>query len=118
MTFYMRNYSSEEKFDLGKFLNFQEGVYDVLDSPFLAQIKQLPPVDYYHVNNRYRDIDMIAQDYYGDQFLTFLIQFYNGDYRDTFPENTVLKMFSLSDLNEIFYTLSTQSNLEAIESED
>ena len=38
MTFYMRNYSSEEKFDIAKFMNFENDVYDVLSSPFLAQL--------------------------------------------------------------------------------
>ena len=118
MAFYMRNYSSEEKFDIAKFLNFSEGVFDVIDSPFLAQIQQLPPVDYYNVDERYREIDMISQDYYGDQFYSYLIQFYNGDFRDTFPEGTILKMFSLEDLNEIYYALSLQSNLDAIEGEE
>lgn len=118
MTFYMRNYSSEEKFDIAKFLDFQEGVYDVINSPFLAKIQELPVADVYDVNNGYRDIDMIASQYYGDQFFAYLIQFYNNDFRDRFPENTKLNMFSLEDLNEIFYSLSTQSNLEAIESEE
>ena len=31
MTFYIRNYSSEEKFDLAKFLQFENDVYDVLN---------------------------------------------------------------------------------------
>ena len=118
MSFYMRNYSSEEKFDIAKFLNFQEGVYDVIDSPFIAQIQELPPVDYYNVDDGYKDIDMIAEDYYGDQFMSYLIQFYNGDFRDTFPEGTILRMFSLEDLNEIYYSLSATSNLEAIEGEE
>ena len=38
MTFYMRDYTSEEKFDIAKFMNFDNDVFDVLNSPFLAQI--------------------------------------------------------------------------------
>lgn len=112
MSFYMRNYSSEEKFDLSKFLNFEEDVYDVIDSPFLSQISQLQTVDYYYVDEGYRDIDLIATDYYGDQFLAYLIQFYNSDFRTKFPEGTKLNMFSLDDLNELFYKLSAESNME------
>lgn len=118
MSFYMQNYKSEEKFDISKFMPFQDGVYDVLDSPFLAQINQLSTVDYYKVNEGYRDIDMIATDYYGDQFLGYLIQFYNGDFRETFPEGTVLRMFSIDDLNELFHQLSIWSNLSASEAQD
>ena len=112
MAFYIRNFTSEEKFDISKFLNFENNVYDVINSPFLAQLSQLSTVDYYDVDEGYRDIDMIATDYYGDQFLAYLIQFYNGDFRDTYPEGTKLRMFSIGDLNELYYKLSTQSNLE------
>ena len=111
MSFYMRNFTSEEKFDISKFLNFEDNVYDVIDSPFLAQLSQLQTVDYYNVDEGYRDIDMIATDYYGDQFLAYLIQFYNNDFRTQFPEGTKLNMFSMEDLNELFYKLSVQSNI-------
>lgn len=111
MTFYMRNFTSEEKFDISKFLNFENGVYDVLDSPFLQQLHELQTVDYYNVDDGYKDIDMIATDYYDDQFFAYLIQFYNNDYRDFFPEGTKLRMFSVDDLNELFYKLSVQSNI-------
>lgn len=116
MTFYMRNYTSEEKFDISKFLGYENNIYDVINSPFLAQIKQLSTVDYYDVNERgYFDIDLIATDYYGDQFLAYLIQVYNGDFRDRFPEGTVLRMFSIEDLNDLYYTLSIQSNIGKFE---
>ena len=111
----MRNYTSEEKFDISKFIDFQDNIYDVVNSPFLAQLSQLQTVDYYEVDKGYKDIDMIATDYYGDQFLAYLIQFYNGDFREHFPEGTKLNMFSLDDLNELFYKLSVQSNNEANE---
>ena len=112
MSFYMRNFTSEEKFDISKFLDFQNNIYDVINSPFLAQLSQLQTVGYYDVDQRgFRDIDMIATDYYGDQFLAYLIQFYNNDFRDRFPEGTKLNMFSIDDLNELFYKLSLQSNL-------
>lgn len=112
MTFYMQNYSSEEKFDISKFLPFENSIYDVINSPFLAQLSQLSTVDYYNVDEGYKDIDMIATDYYGDQFLAYLIQYYNGDFREHFPEGTILRMFSIEDLNDLYYTLSIQTNLE------
>ena len=108
----MRNFTSEEKFDISKFLYFQDNIYDVIDSPFLCQLSQLQTVGYYDVDERgYRDIDMIATDYYGDQFFAYLIQFYNNDFRLQFPEGTRLNMFSVNDLNELFHKLSLESNL-------
>lgn len=111
MSFYMRNYTSEEKFDLAKFMDFQDNVYDVINSPFLSQLNQLSTIEYYDVDQHgCYDIDLIASDYYGDQFFAYLIQFYNGDFRDKFPEGTKLAMFSPDDLNELYYTLSAKSN--------
>ena len=110
MTFYMREYSSEEKYDLSKFLNFEEGVYDVINSPFLAQLKQLPTTAYYDVNKGFKEIDMIADHAYGDMFLAYLIQYYNNDFRDTFPEGTKLSLFSLEELETLYYNMTTNSN--------
>lgn len=112
MAFYMRNYSSEEKFDISKFLNFEGDVYDVLSSPFLAQISQLPTVEYYNVDEGFKEVDLISSEKYGSPFFAYLIQFYNNDFRETFPEGTKLNLFSLDDLNEIYYNLSTLSNVE------
>lgn len=109
MTFYMREFASEEKFDISKFIDFKNDVYDVLDSPFLALLSQLPTVEYYNVNEGYKDVDLISSEKYGEPFLAYLIQFYNNDFREVFPEGTVLRLFSLEDLNEVYYTLSTLS---------
>lgn len=109
MTFYMRNFTSEENFDISKFMNFENDVYDVIASPFLAQISQLPTVRYYYVNEGFHDIDMISTDVYDSPFFSYIIQFYNNDFRETFTEDTVLKLFSLEDLNELYYNLSEKS---------
>lgn len=109
MTFYMRDFASEEKYDISKFLNFENDVYDVLDSPFLSLLSQLPTVEYYYVDNGYKEIDLISSEKYGEPFLAYIIQFYNNDFRVTFPEGTVLRLFSIEDLNDIYYTLSTLS---------
>lgn len=112
MSFYMRDFSSEEKFDISKFLDFQEDAYDVLGSPFLAQISQLPTVQYYNVNDGFNEIDLISSDIYGSPFYAYIIQFYNNDFRETFPEGTKLNLFSLSDLNELYLNLSALSKEE------
>lgn len=112
MTFYMRNYTSEEKYDIGKFMNYEEGVFDVIASPFLNQISQLPTVQYYYVNEGFKEIDLIAQDAYGDPFYAYLIQYYNGDFRDTFPENTVLNLFSAMDLEALYHEIAASQNLD------
>ena len=110
MSFYMRSFKSEEKYDISKFMDFEQDVYDVINSPFLAQVQQLPTVEYYYVDNGFHEIDLISTEKYGDPFLAYIIQFYNNDFRESFPEGTVLKLFSIGDLNEIYHNLSTLSN--------
>lgn len=112
MTFYIRNYESEEKFDISKFMNYIEGVYDVLDSPFLNQLKQLPTVKYYYVDLGFKEIDLIAASVYGDSTFAYLIQFYNNDVRETFPEGTVLNLFSAADLEELYHSIANKNNLK------
>lgn len=110
MSFYMRSFKSEEKYDISKFMDFEQDVYDVINSPFLAQVQQLPTVEYYYVDNGFHEIDLISTEKYGDPFFAYIIQFYNNDFRETFPEGTILRLFSIGDLNEIYHNLSTLSN--------
>lgn len=100
--FTIRNYPSDEQFDLGKLMDFKGDVYDVIDSPVLNKLKQLPIVQYYNVNTGYKDIDLISMDAYGDPFYAYLIQYYNDNFLETFPEDTVLNLFSLVDLNNLY----------------
>lgn len=100
--FTVRNYPSDEQFDLGKLMDFKGDVYDVIDSPVLNKLKQLPTVQYYNVNTGYKDIDLISMDAYGDPFYAYLIQYYNDNFLETFPEDTVLNLFSLVDLNNLY----------------
>ena len=113
MTFYMRNYKSEEKYDISKFLNYDSGTYDCINSPFIAQLQSLPTVKYYNVNDGFKEIDLIAAQDYGDVFFAYLIQYYNNDFRETFPEGTILNLFSSADLQELYFTLSAKQNLES-----
>lgn len=110
MSFYMRSFKSEEKYDISKFMDFEQDVYDVINSPFLAQVQQLPTVEYYYVDSGFHEIDLISTEKYGDPFFAYIIQFYNNDFRETFPEGTILRLFSIGDLNEIYHNLSTLSN--------
>ena len=118
MTFYIRDFSSEEQYDISKFMDYQDGVYDVVASPFLEQLKQLQTTSYYYVDNGYHDIDLIASAVYGDLFFSYLIQYYNNDFRETFPDGTVLNMFSSEDLKTLYHELAVQQNTVNRESGD
>lgn len=107
--FGVRSYSSAEEYDIGKYMNFVVDVYDVINSPFLMKLKQLPCVQYYEVSNGDEDLDKISDAVYGNPFLAFQIQFYNDLTVDTVPEGTKLRLFNLEDLHDLCDSLYTES---------
>lgn len=104
--FTMRTYQSEETYDLAKFINFVDDVYDVINCPFLLKLRELPTNRYYYISQGYRDIDMISQDAYGTPFFAFFIQYYNDTNKIVFDENERLLLFSKEDLIELFHQMS------------
>lgn len=99
--FKVRNYASEEQYDIAKYLDFRGDVYDVINSPFLRGLKELPVERYYPVESGNEDLDVISDKNYGTAFLAFHIQFYNGMTKDYAEEGEVLKLFNLDDLNTL-----------------
>lgn len=104
--FTMNDYTSEERYDLAKIVRYTENGYDVLNSPFLLGLKTLPVWRYYRVDEGYKDIDLISYDAYGTLFYAYLIQMYNDTIDETFPEGTVLNLFSIEDLEDLYAKVS------------
>lgn len=100
--FTMGDISTSERYDLGKLMPWKEDTYDVLNSPFLLGLVKLPLWRYYRVNDGFKEIDLIATDAYGTPVYSSLIQIYNGTTEETFEEYTVLKLFSVEDLEELY----------------
>ena len=111
MVFYIRNYKSDEKYDISKFMQYENGIYDTVGSPFLAKLLELPTVKYYYVDEGFREIDIIALQEYGDLFFAYLIQYYNGMIMETFPEGTKLNLFSADDLEDLYHEMSVAQNI-------
>jgi hypothetical protein len=103
--------TTEERYDLSKFMPFKGDTYDVLNSPFLIGLKKLPIWRYYRVNEGYKDIDQISYDAYGTLFYARLIQYYNDTTKETFEDDTVLNLFSVEALETLYMNLSN-GNLE------
>ena len=97
--------ASDERYDLAKFMEWKEDTYDVLNSPFLDNLIELPIWRYYRVNEGFREIDLISQDAYATPVYSSLIQIYNGTTEEVFPEYTVLKLFSIEDLEDLYAKL-------------
>ena len=99
--FKSRLYSSDEEYDIAKFLNYEIDVYDVLNSPLLNGLKALPVKGYYSTDKGFKDIDIISAEVYGDSFFAFYLQFYNDITDEVLPEVIVLKLFDLSDFTTL-----------------
>jgi hypothetical protein len=104
--FTMRSYQSDETYDLAKFINFEDDVFDVINCPFLLKLRELPTSRYYKVSEGYRDIDMISQDAYDTPFFAFFIQYYNDTDKIVFNEEDTLLLFSKEDFIELFHQMS------------
>lgn len=107
--FKVRDYSSDEQYDIAKYMDFRGDVYDVINSPFLRGLKELPVEKYYPVESGNEDLDIISSKIYGTAFLAFHIQFYNGLTTDYAEEGEVLKLFSLTDLNSLCDSLYAEN---------
>lgn len=100
--FTMGNISTSERYDLGKLMPWKEDTYDVLNSPFLLGLMNLPLWRYYKVNDGFKEIDLISSDAYSTPVYSSLIQIYNGTTEEVFPEYTVLKLFDVDDLEQLY----------------
>lgn len=111
--FTTNDFTSEERYDFSKIIRYTENGYDALNSPLLFGLKSLPVWRYYRVDEGYKDIDLISYDAYGTLFYSYLIQIYNDTIEETFPEGTVLNLFSIEDL-EVLYGKVMNGKLDEI----
>lgn len=105
--------TSDERYDLAKFMPWKEDTYDVLNSPFLNALMNLPVWRYYRCSEGFKDIDLISQDAYQTPTYTSLIQIYNGTTDEVFSEDAVLKLFDVDALEELYSNL-VNKNMETL----
>lgn len=110
----MADYASDERYDLAKFMDFKEDCFDVLCSPFLLGLKNLPLWRYYRCEDGEKDIDLISMDAYGTLFYSFLIQYYNDTTKEVFDETDVLMLFDPEDLEDLYAKVSKGDITEII----
>ena len=105
--------ATDDQYSPDKFFEFKGDAYDVVLSPFLDGLKKLPVWRYYKVDEGARDIDLIAYQVYDNLFYGWLIQYYNNTIEETFPDGTILNLFSPYDLDELYKNIAN-GNLEQI----
>ena len=107
-----QNVRSEERYDMRKFMEWVDGTYDVLGSYFLEELRKLPIVGVYRIElNPFRP-DLVAYDIYGDPQYWWLLMEYNGwiDW-NSMPLGATVNFFHLSNLEDLFFSLSSKQQL-------
>lgn len=100
--FTISDLTTDERYDLAKFMPMKGDAFDVLNAPFLLGLNELPVWRYYRVNDGFKDIDLISQDAYNTPVYSSLIQIYNSTTDEVFPEDTVLKLFDIESLEQLY----------------
>lgn len=100
-----------DRFDLSKFMLYDEDVYEVVTSNALATIPQLPVGGQFTVNGMERRPDLVSYEIYGSTQYYWVIMVYNG--LQSFNEIVhaqELRYPSLATLEDFFFNLKVQQN--------
>lgn len=97
---------SEERFDLAKFLSFDEDRFDPLDSFFLLELPNLQSRGQYAVQNEVKRPDLISDRFYGTTEYWWIIMAYNSMLSvEELVAGTVLEIPSEEDISKLFFRL-------------
>jgi hypothetical protein len=100
-----------KRFDMGKFLEYSEGTYDILTSYFLLKLPGLTESGKYTVTVEENRMDLISYNIYGDTQYWWIIMIYNQEIEvDAVVAGDVLSYPSLTDLENLFFSLAALQN--------
>jgi len=105
--------TSPDRYSLSKFLEFDttNGVYDVLNSYLMQNIKTLDQAGTFLITHLYdKQPQMVSRTLYNDQHLWSLLLMYNDLISvDDFVEGLTISYFSLDALEKFYFTLRSKS---------
>ncbi len=113
MQFYY-NYDLEnrERFQYERFSKWDEDFYDVLDSNFLATLKELKTSGEFLVTKDEQRIDIISYRIYGTtKYWWILLEFNDIVDQFTIKVGDLIKFFDLTDLEKKYFELTKKENL-------
>jgi hypothetical protein len=96
------------RYDTGKFLEFNQDVYDLLNSHFSNNIAALPFEGFYIIQGTEARPDLISFEIYGETMYWWILLIYNNivnfedlieGYRVDYP--------SITDIEELYFTLNS-----------
>lgn len=102
---------SKERFDLGRFMEFNIDNYDPLTSNFLFQIKNLPLGGVYTVQGEDGRPDLLSYSVYGDTQYWWILMAYNGfNSVDQIHNGEQIKFPKVAELEDLYFTLKINQN--------
>lgn len=109
MFYINRQVTTEQRFDLQRYVGREEGAYEIVNSYLLAQIRTLPVVGIFTIlMSPYRP-DLISYAIYNDtQYWPYLLEYNDILELTDLKIGVRLNYFSLDRLEEIYLTLSSK----------
>lgn len=109
MFYINKDYSSDEKYDIAKFMEYQTDNYDVLTSYMLNNIKSLPTSGVFKISVEEERPDLISYKIYGTVTYWSLILLYN-DIVDLseLKSGKSINYFDVRDFENLYYDLTTK----------
>ena len=103
------SYLSDEKYDPALFMPYLTDNYDVLNSYFMDNVSKLPIRTTYKIVVDAYQPDLISYNIYKTEFFWEWLLYYNNitDFSQL-STGVVLNCFSLTDLEELFYSLTAK----------
>lgn len=113
MFYINNNLTTNDKFDLAKFLEMDEnGVFDSINSYILLSIPQLPLAGTFVIGKEANRPDYISYSIYGDTQFWWVIMWYNRCFKpQDLKEGIEIRYPSLSALNQLYLQASLNTKV-------
>ena len=97
----------KDRFDMQKFVQMSENVYDLLDSYFALKVKELPQYGLTNIQGEEAHPDFLSYRIYGSANFWYILMLYN-DYIDVFEmkEGDMIKYPKLEHVEELYFKLN------------
>jgi len=105
-----KGYQYKKRFNPERFINFENGYFDILQSPLLNQIKHLPTIGTYKVVSHPYRPDVLSHNIYNDTQYWMYLLIYNGiDTIMDLKAGIEIKYFDLDDLEGLLYEYTNKN---------
>ena len=96
----------QERFDFGKFMDFEEGAFNPITSDFIYNIKNLPQGGTYKITFAEKRPDQLSSLIYDEMQYWWIIMLYNDIYDLLeLTQGTVVKYPTLSSIEDFYFSL-------------